>query len=1202
MQAWVRQRCLGCVVQADCLASALVHGDHDGMWGGTTPADRRRLRKALRATGVLGLRGEARHLVWDEAAAGIDDDLLDAGAIVEPLAGASRATDTPAAPPHPSTGRPLTPWPHQRDAIDAVVTALGDGGSAQITMATATGKTLVALWAAAELGGHRVLVLLPSLSLVDQTARVWAAHWPRPATLLAVCTQGAVRDVATTTDPADVLAAFTLAGPTATPVVSRPRRSGATKTSTRPGAATQLVVTASDSVALVGTAGLPRRRVGVEEPAAGPAGRDLLCFATYLSAASVLTDPALTAAGEWDIAVADEAHHLAGATDKAFAAIVRGEIPAARRLYQTATPRTNVRSRGGIEVTSMDDPVFGPRVYKLGLSDAIARGLVADYRVVVASVDGDVFNRVAAALGPEVDPHLLAGAIAVVRTMSRQQLRSCLSFHSRVERASSFAVLTGRVAELLDVDERPEGQGFAAWVDGTTPAPMRARLLERLASPNGWGVLANARCVGEGVDVPTLDAVAIVDPKNSEVDVAQAVGRALRLPGGVAKTGVVILPVLIHGEVDPSDPLAGVDQHSLNVVIGALTALRSQDAQMASRFDVVRHDIGRLTVNPTFAARSRRRAAAALLACRIDLDLPGGATGALAEHMALSLVRESTQDWAYRLGQLTAWADATGTAAIPQLTVVWDGLGAVSSGAPGEHPALDNAAAGEPVRGTPGTYGLGAWASTQRQLHAKNLLADDRVAALEVLPGWTWTPRADGWWAIHASLVAWAGREGSASPPQGTVVDGHRLGQFVNTCRLAYKAGSLPAEKADALVAIPKWSWDARADTWEEHFAQLSKFVAIHGHASPSRGTVIDGFDISRWVIKQRAKQRQGTQPGDRLSKLTGLPGWVVNDLDAAWEVGYAHLVEWMASHATTPFQTDCTEDRYRLGSWVAKQRARRTSMDPARARRLEQVPRWDWDPRTTTNAWGTGLAALTSWVAEHGTTCLPHKTPHAGIDLGSWVYTQRTLYSKQQLSAERIADLEAVPEWYWTASEAKFYAGLAGMATYLAREHTTRVAANHIENGVALRAWVAVTRRAYATGTLLPERRAAVDALPGWTWAPLSDGHWEFHASLLARFAERTGHCSPGAGDAVDGVLLAPWVQAQRGAIARGRLGTARRARLRALPGWVDTLPPIRTRSGRARPGARTGARAAAGGRRTTAPAAQGGAATPRPPRRPSP
>jgi predicted helicase len=87
-------------------------------------------------------------------------------------------------------------------------------------------------------------------------------------------------------------------------------------------------------------------------------------------------------------------------------------------------------------------------------------------------------------------------------------------------------------------------------IDGTMSAPKRDELLgwlkeggnfsdgltsgEAVSNPttNDCRILTNVRCLSEGVDVPTLDAVLFLSARNSQVDVVQSVGRVMRKSPG----------------------------------------------------------------------------------------------------------------------------------------------------------------------------------------------------------------------------------------------------------------------------------------------------------------------------------------------------------------------------------------------------------------------------------------------------------------------------------------------------------------------------------------------------------------------------------------------------------------------------------------------------------------------------------------------
>ena len=97
----------------------------------------------------------------------------------------------------------------------------------------------------------------------------------------------------------------------------------------------------------------------------------------------------------FDLAIADEAHRCAGKIDGNFSTILDGKlIRADKRLFTTATPRTystalkkSAEGRG-VEIVGMDDEtVFGKPLFVLNFGEAIRRGLLTDYQVVIIGVD-----------------------------------------------------------------------------------------------------------------------------------------------------------------------------------------------------------------------------------------------------------------------------------------------------------------------------------------------------------------------------------------------------------------------------------------------------------------------------------------------------------------------------------------------------------------------------------------------------------------------------------------------------------------------------------------------------------------------------------------------------------------------------------------------------------------------------------------------
>lgn len=913
--------CEGCPVRCACLASALRHNEQFGIWGGTSEKQRRGIRRVLVREGLIGAIGEARHLVWAEP-----------GADVEPRVVETRAT-----------APKLQPRAHQLAAVAALFREVRHGGTAQVQMATATGKTLVGSLLAEKLEARSTVVITPTLQLISQTAAMWQANYQRNARYLAVCSDVGEMDIASTTSSQELAAAW---------------------------------------------------------ESAHDVGEDLVVFATYQSSA-VLVESGV----EFDLAIGDEAHHLAGGVDKAFAAVLRGEVKARRRVYMTATPKTRSRSYNDGEVVGMDDAAFGRRVYELGLDRAIREGLIADYRIIVASVDVATFEAVSRDLDTRVDAHLLAGAIAVVRAAERYGVRSLISYHSRIERASEFAALVGKVAEILPTDQRPAGPGFAAWLDGGTSVRIRDRLLARLEDPVGWGVVSNAKALGEGIDLPNLDAVAIVDPKTSEVEVTQAIGRALRRSGDGSKTGLVILPVLLRDGRDADDPLASIDERSLEIVSGALRALRAHDVRLAVDLDDARLAAGRRSGDPAYSALAHRFASQLLMHHRIDLDLPGGALGTLAGALAFNLVRETTAEWDENFGHLLRWLDDHHRFPFQSETITVCGV----------------------------ELKLGQWLSGQRSVNARGLVPTERCTRLEALPNWTWEPRKDGFERNFAALQSFVELTGKVTPGQRTFHDGVSVGQFVNTMRLAYKerAPSMTAERVARLESLPGWTWNARGDMWWRSFDVLSRYVGAYGHAAPKGFELFEGVQIGKWVQKQRVaiggSGDRKIQP-EQVTLLRDLPGWRDAPLEESWEENYARVVAYGNENGRIPRQDYKTADGSRLGGWCAKQRQFQRQLTPERQRRLEALPGWFWTQRLTSPLhpalvpaeprWGNEapfevhFRELVRFVAVHG-----HATPRAGdmvgvTDLGRWVIRQRGKISSGHLPPDQARRLEALPGW----------------------------------------------------------------------------------------------------------------------------------------------------------------------------------------------
>ena len=251
-----------------------------------------------------------------------------------------------------------------------------------------------------------------------------------------------------------------------------------------------------------------------------------------------------------DVAIFDEAHKTTGLSGSAFGfALSDKNIRIRKRLFLTATPRhIDIRKRnkeGEFRVLSMDDEsVYGPRAHTLSFAAAVKLGIICRYKVVISLIDKDMVDDFARKNGitlvkkDEVSARWMANLIAVQRAIEKVKAQKIITFHSRVKLAREFATdePRGIAHHLKKFDVRH--------VNGAQSSADRSDTIRAFASSES-GLLTNARCLTEGVNIPAVDMVAFVDPRQSRIDITQAVGRAMRKPRGKSKktVGYVVVPL-----------------------------------------------------------------------------------------------------------------------------------------------------------------------------------------------------------------------------------------------------------------------------------------------------------------------------------------------------------------------------------------------------------------------------------------------------------------------------------------------------------------------------------------------------------------------------------------------------------------------------------------------------------------------------------
>jgi superfamily II DNA or RNA helicase len=1042
-----------------------------------------------------------------------------------------------------------SPLPHQQLAITDVVTGLASNTRGQLIMACGTGKTLTALWIKETLKPRTTLVLVPSLNLLAQTLAEWAKNTSSPWNYLCVCSDDTVnksddQPISTVGDlPFDV---------------------------------TTNAEQISTFLSLSG---------------------EKIIFSTYQSSAQVAKAQELTGTA-FDLVICDEAHRLTGKTDANYATVLdEKKIVAEKRLFMTATPRTYTtaaKSKAedrGVEITSMDDEhIYGPVLHKLSFGEAIKQELLSDYRVLIVGVTDpqvqDLIDRrelVSVNDSVTTDAQTLAAHIGLAKATKDYNLKRTISFHSRIKTADQFARDHAKILEWLPESHKPSGETWMGTISGAMNTGDRRKLLTqlRLDGEDRHAILTNARCLTEGVDVPSLDGVAFIDPRSSQVDIIQAVGRAIRKSEN-KEIGTIVLPVLIPTDADAERAL---EDTAFKPIWAILNALKSHDEELAVELSDLRTQLGR---NEKLGH----------LPSRLVEDLPANIDSLVpnfSEKLSVAVVERSTTNWDFMYGRLQRYVIEHGHASPPALKIgrdwlsqwvadqrskynsktldsqriarleslpgwTWDPIGDSWNSFFERLQEYSNEFGHAAVPMKPRLYrgrALASWVNNQRTKFNKGELEQEKIALLESVDGWTWAPKGDQFARGFRALEQYVARTGRSRVPSGhiEVVDDVEinLGRWTTTRRRDYKRGWLTTKQIEAFEALPDWSWNQKDDDWESWFSLLLEFVNEYGHALVPQGSakaLYKEHDLSSWVNSQRGRYKNGSLEEHRIVKLETVKGWSWRPYDDAWEGFYNRYLELASSDVGVRFEVLAPEEASQITGWLGRQRSQyfKNKLDPEKIRRIELIPSWEWNPQAA--RWGTFYEALVKFAETNGHSRPPRSVVVEGMELGEWVKARRSEFNSGKLSASRIQQLESLPGWTWDPFEdawQEFYTKIQEEIRHndntLPKVFTDKKISN----------WITRQRKLFTNNQLPEHRIKLLEELNGWSWdyEKVKQSNWDEMFNILCIYVHETGDARVRDKSTFRGVKLGTWVAVQRRRNAEGTITENQRKRLEALNRW---------------------------------------------------
>ncbi|MFF4148391.1 Helicase associated domain protein [Streptomyces sp. NPDC001698] len=851
------------------------------------------------------------------------------------------------------------------------------GARGTIVSATGSGKTFTAAACALEcFPGGRILVTVPTLDLLAQTAQAWRLVGHR-APMVAVCSLENdpvlnSLEVRTTTNPIQ-LALWAGHGP---------------------------IVVFATYASLVD-------REDIDAPEGQQKVRGPLEAA--LAGGERLYGQRMDG---FDVAIVDEAHGTAGDLGRPWAAIHDNtRIPADFRLYLTATPRILAAPRpqkgtGGQEqeIASMtDDPdgTYGPWLAELGLSEAIERGILAGFEIDVLEIR-DPSPVLGESEEAQRGRRLALLQTALLEHAAAYNLRTVMTFHQKVEEAAAFADKLPQTAaelyatemsaeELAEADKKvkelpassigaelyeleagrhvPPDRVWSAWLCGDHLVSERREVLRQFA--NGIDAaerrvhrafLASCRVLGEGVDITGergVEAVCFADTRGSQVEIVQNIGRALRLNrDGTTKVARIIVPVFLEPGEDPTDMVASSSYAGL---VAVLQGLRSHDErlveQLASRalthgqrkVHIRRDEDGRIIGaggEGDGEDQEQDGSEAAAESALLHFSSPRDAA-TIAAFLRTRVYRPESLVWLEGYQALLRWRtenQITGLHAIPYDT--------------------------ETEIGVTKAFPLGQWVHQQRKALRAGELEERRKELLDAPEaGMVWEPGEEAWEAKLAALRSYRQATGHLAPRQDALwddpADGVKLpiGQHIaNLRRKGAKNGlgkdpERAAKRAAQLTAIdPDWNCPWPLD-WQRHHRILTDLATDEPHGrlpDIAPGVLFEGDDLGKWLARQREActwAQLSTEQQERLTTLgikpleapsptptAGRAAKGPSKAQQAFQRGLAALAQWVereGAHRPVPrrhaekiaVDGETEPVVIKLGVWTSNTRARRDKL-----------------------------------------------------------------------------------------------------------------------------------------------------------------------------------------------------------------------------------------------------------------------------------
>lgn len=700
----------------------------------------------------------------------------------------------------PSPHQKKTPRSHQERAISAVVTHLDNFDRCQLILPCGAGKTLTALWIKENLKAKKTLVLVPSLALLRQIKNDWTSQRGTEFDYVCVCSE---KDIDNDREDTIEIKPSEIGGPVNTD--------------------------------------FKRIASFLNQD------KEIVIFSTYQSIEVIARAIKLTSNWSFDLIISDEAHRTSGSVAKSAFTIVHNNkiVPSKKRIYMTATPKVvskSLKSKLGEDYQFLCDmsqeEIFGKEAFKMSFAEAIEKGILCQYKIVGVGISDYEVKRFIDKrqyTGKETATDI-AHNFALSHVMEKYGAFHALSFHSRVNLAKAFSERHSSFFNGI----------YSRHLEGKNPTAIRNRVLREFRNSH-IGVIANARCLTEGVDVPTIDLIYFCDPKTSKIDIVQSAGRALRIdPTGRKKEGLIVVPLFHHISEDIEKEIAR--NEVFNHLVTVIRSLCEHDERLMA-------EINSIATGKKKRSNKRIEITSVGLEPEKIIELEGFEEK-VRKSLFTEIIDRTKDSWEIFFQKFKDYLEKSGTPYIERIDQE--------------------------------TRELGRWCAWQRTNKSKGFLTQDRVRRLTEA-GFSWAPSDEKWEKKFNLYVEFRKR---FSKSNITVKDIELYPEyyelhfwFVMQKKLYWKnLDKYPKERYERLLKegfdFNKTEFDKK---WFDNLQKLKEFKIKHGHCNPSQVAKDPSEKKLGVFLNAQRVLYKGRSIHGRFIKLSEEKIELLNDIGISW-------------------------------------------------------------------------------------------------------------------------------------------------------------------------------------------------------------------------------------------------------------------------------------------------------------------------------